>query len=66
MKPSHPIDFHSKIVSSTGANGGLGYECTHLLLIAIVILACRTLSKGEGARQKLLVDPLADKGNLEA
>ena len=69
VKFNRPIGLHGMTVIITGANGGLKYGCARRLLTAEaskVFLACRTLSKGEAARQRLLEDPLADGGNLEA
>ena len=59
-----PIDLRSKTIIVTGANGGLGFECARQMLTAKaskVILACRTLSKGEEACRKLLADPAVDQ-----
>ena len=55
-------DYHGKIVIVTGANSGVGLACCKVLAYrnAHVILACRSLAKGEKAIEEIrLVNPLA-------
>jgi NAD(P)-dependent dehydrogenase (short-subunit alcohol dehydrogenase family) len=49
-------DMKGKVVIITGANTGLGKESALLLALkgAEVILACRSLEKGETAKQEIL------------
>ncbi|CAF9907335.1 MAG: hypothetical protein GOMPHAMPRED_005081 [Gomphillus americanus] len=55
--PKPTTDFHGKTIIVTGANTGLGLDCTkHLakLNASRIILACRSLEKGEKAKQEVL------------
>lgn len=47
-----------KIVVITGANSGLGFECSHILAEkgATVVMAVRTIAKGEQAKSDILRD----------
>ena len=56
--PKEPstISYAGKTVVVTGANTGLGLEATRHFVLAVastVIIACRTLSKGEAAKQDI-------------
>jgi NAD(P)-dependent dehydrogenase (short-subunit alcohol dehydrogenase family) len=71
VKPNPPgvADLTGKTIIITGGNQGLGFETTRQLLIlkaSTIILAVRTPSKGEGARDLLLADPAVKKGNPHA
>ncbi|KAK9384517.1 hypothetical protein V1515DRAFT_541833 [Lipomyces mesembrius] len=58
-----------KTVIVTGANTGLGFEASRQFLIlgaSRVILAVRSVSNGEAARQKLLSDLTVEKNNPHA
>jgi retinol dehydrogenase 12 len=58
VTPKYPdYDFSGQTVIVTGSNGGLGFEAAqHIVRLnaAKVIIACRTLSKGEEAKEKIL------------
>ena len=69
VKPNTPFDLSGKTVIVTGGNAGLGFECARQILIgkaSKVTLACRTPSKGEAAREKLLADPAVKQNNPKA
>jgi len=54
--PKPTTSFESKTVIITGANGGLGLEISkHILRLGVqkLILACRSRSRGEAAKQQL-------------
>ena len=53
-----PISLTGKRVLITGANSGVGYKETELMLYlgAEVVMACRNLQKAETARENLLRD----------
>jgi len=54
------VGLGGKTVIVTGGNTGLGFETARQLLVlraSTVVLAVRTPSKGEAAREKLLADP---------
>ena len=55
----------NKVFLITGANSGLGYETSKILLEkgATVIMCCRDLSKGKKAKQELLKFDYS--GNIE-
>ena len=58
-RPSLPqsIDLSSKTIIVTGSNTGVGFDCARLLAslgVSRLILACRTPSKAEVARTKIL------------
>ncbi len=55
---SAPISLKGKRVLVTGANSGIGYKETEIMLYlgADVIMACRNVSKAETARETLLKD----------
>ncbi|KAK9234051.1 hypothetical protein V1525DRAFT_350900 [Lipomyces kononenkoae] len=58
-----------KTVIVTGANSGLGLEASRQFLVlgaSRLILAVRTISKGEAVRQELLDDSLVKKNNPNA
>ena len=66
--PSH-LDLSSQTVIVTGANSGLGLEAARqylLLGVSRLILAVRTVSKGEDARKYLLSDPTVKSANAKA
>ncbi|MCJ1433278.1 hypothetical protein MMC27_002637 [Xylographa pallens] len=53
------LNLAGQTIIITGANAGLGFECARQLLIShasTVILAVRTISKGEAARANLLAN----------
>ena len=55
--PKPTTDFHGKTIIITGANTGLGLDCTKHLArrnASRIILACRSLEKGEKAKQEVL------------
>ena len=61
-----PVDLTGKIAIITGGNAGLGFASTRQLLISKasrVILACRNLSKGNAAIERLLADSEVQKYN---
>lgn len=63
------IDLSGKTIIITGSNVGLGLESARQFLVcraSTVILAVRTVSKGEAARQKLLADPQLNRSNPKA
>jgi len=69
VEPNPAIDLAGKIVIITGGNAGLGFECARQFLMnkaSTVILACRTVSKGEAARQRLLADHTVKETNARA
>ncbi|KAF8595458.1 NAD(P)-binding protein [Ceratobasidium sp. AG-I] len=49
-------DLHGKVAIVTGANSGIGFEAARLLvgMGAYVVLACRSESRGEEAKRKIL------------
>ncbi len=51
-------DMQGKTVIVTGANSGIGYEAARALVAknATVIMACRSLDKGEAALKKILAE----------
>jgi NAD(P)-dependent dehydrogenase (short-subunit alcohol dehydrogenase family) len=56
-------DMQGKIVIITGANSGIGYEATRALAAknAMILMACRSLDKGEKALEKIRAEtPEAD------
>src|SRR5687768_171653 len=56
-RPEPIPGIEDQIIIVTGANGGLGYEASqHLLRIGVgkLIMAVRSMTKGEDARQELL------------
>lgn len=59
-------DLNNKIAIVTGANTGLGFECTHHLSRkgAMVIMGCRNLEKGEKAKQLILKEDSKAKLDL--
>lgn len=66
IDPNPPLDLSGKTVIVTGGNSGLGYASVQHFLTSkasVVILACRTLSKGEAARQELLANPVVKSNN---
>lgn len=55
-KPPHNTDLTDQVAIITGANSGLGFQCArHLLSLKLshLIIAVRTLSKGEAAAKRL-------------
>ena len=63
------LNLAGQTVIITGANAGLGFECARQLLIShasTVILAVRTMSKGEAARANLLANPEVHRRNPDA
>ena len=69
VKPNPTLDLSGKTIIVTGGNAGLGFESARQFLIAKagkVILACRTTSKGDSARQKLLNDRAVRQINAAA
>ena len=60
-------DQSGKLAVVTGSNSGLGYWAARTLAYrgASVILACRSMEKGEAARERMLVD-LAEHGVASA
>ncbi|KAG9105464.1 hypothetical protein FRC07_009263, partial [Ceratobasidium sp. 392] len=70
------VDLHGKTAIVTGANSGIGYECARALagMGGQVVLACRSKTKGEEAKRKLVADTgsnnieveIMDCGSLES
>ncbi|MCJ1401023.1 hypothetical protein MMC11_004235 [Xylographa trunciseda] len=63
------LNLAGQTIIITGANAGLGFECARQLLIShasTVVLAVRTISKGEAARARLLANPEINKRNANA
>jgi retinol dehydrogenase 12 len=55
--PVPETDFSNTTIIVTGANVGLGFDCCRYLLrlgVKHLIMACRSVSKGEAAKQRLL------------
>ncbi|KAG8704907.1 hypothetical protein FRC09_003257 [Ceratobasidium sp. 395] len=61
------VDLYGKTAIITGANSGIGYECARALagMGARVVLACRSETKGEEARRKLVADTGSSSIELE-
>jgi NAD(P)-dependent dehydrogenase (short-subunit alcohol dehydrogenase family) len=67
--PAGIVDLTGKTIIITGGNQGLGFETARLLLAlkaSTIILAVRTPSKGEAARDLLFGDPTVQKENPKA
>lgn len=67
--PPGVVDLTGKTIVITGGNQGLGFETARQLLslkATTIILAVRTPSKGEEARDLLLTDPTVKKENPHA
>jgi NAD(P)-dependent dehydrogenase (short-subunit alcohol dehydrogenase family) len=63
------LDLTGKVALVTGANSGLGLEFSRQLLthgISRLILAVRTVAKGEAVRSQLLAEPGIKKSNPKA
>lgn len=61
------VDLNGKLAVVTGANSGIGFEAARALATmgAHVILACRSESKGEEARKKIVESTGSPKVELE-
>jgi NAD(P)-dependent dehydrogenase (short-subunit alcohol dehydrogenase family) len=69
--PPTPIEasLSGKTIIVTGGNAGLGYEAARQYLTlgaSRVILACRSISKGQEAASTLRADPTVKKSNPDA
>jgi len=67
--PTPNVDLTGRTVLVTGANSGLGLDAAKLLLrlnCSTIVLACRSITKGEAAKKEILASPTASKSSQTA